>query len=157
MICNEMWQNSGVVDSSGIRFYVTSKPRQYDSGIMELGLEYTNKMAIPPRQNRFLLTGYCVPECTAIVSAHVLHLYRNLKTNRLIFQLRHFGSHSLAKGTNRQFFQYSLLECPSNMIRHIMKNLFFNSSNFSSMRFKRLLPKRPYNNFKSKLNAKSIF
>ena len=58
----------GHVDSSGIRFYVTSQLRQNDAGIMELGLEYTNKMAIPPRQNKFLLKGYCIPECTTVVS-----------------------------------------------------------------------------------------
>lgn len=33
---------------------------------MELGLEYTNKMAIPPRQKLFPLTGYCVKECTDV-------------------------------------------------------------------------------------------
>ena len=37
---------SGIVDSSGIRLYVTQQLRKYDSTIMELELEYTNKMAI---------------------------------------------------------------------------------------------------------------
>ena len=59
----------GAYDSSGIRFYVTSHLRLYDAGIMELGLEYTNKMAIPPHQEKFLLTGYCIEECTAVVCA----------------------------------------------------------------------------------------
>ncbi|WAR30866.1 DOPO-like protein, partial [Mya arenaria] len=49
---------AGKTDTSGIRFYVTPTLRQYDAGIMELGLEYTNKMAIPPRQKLFQLTGY---------------------------------------------------------------------------------------------------
>ena len=35
---------------------------------MELGLEYTGKMAIPPGMAEFQLSGYCVPECTAVVS-----------------------------------------------------------------------------------------
>ncbi|XP_060594958.1 dopamine beta-hydroxylase-like [Ruditapes philippinarum] len=55
---------AGMIDASGIRFYVTSSLRHYDAGIMELGLEYTNKMAIPPRQDNFSLTGYCIAECT---------------------------------------------------------------------------------------------
>ncbi|KAK6194755.1 hypothetical protein SNE40_000322 [Patella caerulea] len=55
---------TGHVDSSGIRFYVSPTLRQYDMGIMELGLEYTDKMAIPPEQSRFLLSGYCIAECT---------------------------------------------------------------------------------------------
>lgn len=61
---------TGVRDSSGIRFRVTRHLRPYDSGIMELGLEYTNKMAIPPGQNAFTLPGYCIPECTSIVSQY---------------------------------------------------------------------------------------
>lgn len=40
----------GNVDSSGIRFIVTKSLRKYDAGVIELGLEYTDKMAIPPRQ-----------------------------------------------------------------------------------------------------------
>lgn len=58
----------GVEDSSGIRFHVTKHLRRYDSGIMELGLEYTNKMAVPPKQAMFTLPGYCIADCTEIVS-----------------------------------------------------------------------------------------
>ncbi|KAK3087538.1 hypothetical protein FSP39_007304 [Pinctada imbricata] len=66
----------GVRDSSGIRFYVSSILRPYDSGIMELGLEYTNKMAIPPRQHLFSLTGYCIPACTRIgLPRHGINVY----------------------------------------------------------------------------------
>ncbi|XP_035825847.1 dopamine beta-hydroxylase-like [Aplysia californica] len=56
----------GRMDTSGIRFYVTSQLRPQEAGIMELGLEYTNKMAIPPGQRRFQLTGYCVHDCTRL-------------------------------------------------------------------------------------------
>lgn len=55
------------IDSSGVRFHLTSKLRKYDGGVMELGLEYTDKMAIPPGQNKFQLAGYCITECTAMV------------------------------------------------------------------------------------------
>jgi dopamine beta-monooxygenase len=55
------------VDSSGIRMWYTSHLRQYDAGVMELGLEYTDKMAIPPGQYSYTLTGYCLPQCTAVV------------------------------------------------------------------------------------------
>lgn len=41
---------SGRIDSSGIRFYMTKTLREFDAGIIELGLEYTDKMAIPPLQ-----------------------------------------------------------------------------------------------------------
>ena len=56
------------VDSSGLRLRYTAKLRQYDAGVIELGLEYTDKMAIPPAQPAYTLTGYCLPECTAVVT-----------------------------------------------------------------------------------------
>lgn len=42
--------------------------RPLDAAVMELGLEYTDKMAIPPGQKEFTLSGYCVSDCTKIVS-----------------------------------------------------------------------------------------
>ncbi|GFY66587.1 dopamine beta-hydroxylase, partial [Trichonephila inaurata madagascariensis] len=56
-----------VIDSSGITLTYTPSLRDHDAGVMELGLEYTNKMAIPPHQPDFTLTGYCVAECTRVV------------------------------------------------------------------------------------------
>lgn len=55
------------VDSSGITFQITGNRRPYNAAIMELGLEYTDKMAIPGGQKAFPLTGYCIPECTGVV------------------------------------------------------------------------------------------
>lgn len=46
---------------------LTKNLRKYDAAIMELGLEYTDKMAIPPGLVAFQLHGYCIPECTQIV------------------------------------------------------------------------------------------
>lgn len=40
----------GNIDSSGIRFILTKSFRKYDAGVIELGLEYTDKMGIPPQQ-----------------------------------------------------------------------------------------------------------
>ncbi|XP_040169352.1 tyramine beta-hydroxylase [Anopheles arabiensis] len=57
---------SGYNDSSGMRINVVSKLRRYDAAIMELGLEYTDKMAIPPEQLAFPLHGYCIAECSKI-------------------------------------------------------------------------------------------
>ncbi|XP_050074506.1 tyramine beta-hydroxylase [Anopheles maculipalpis] len=57
---------SGIIDSSGMRINLISKLRRYDAAIMELGLEYTDKMAIPPGQIAFPLYGYCIAECTKL-------------------------------------------------------------------------------------------
>ncbi|KAH7982557.1 hypothetical protein HPB52_005604 [Rhipicephalus sanguineus] len=54
------------VDSSGITIYYTGELRPFDVGILEIGLEYTDKMAIPPRQPGFHLIGYCISECTRV-------------------------------------------------------------------------------------------
>ncbi|XP_026762021.2 tyramine beta-hydroxylase [Galleria mellonella] len=54
------------VDSSGITIHVTANKRRYDAAIMELGLEYTDKMAIPGGQKAFPLSGYCIPQCTGV-------------------------------------------------------------------------------------------
>jgi dopamine beta-monooxygenase len=49
-----------------MEFWVTEKLRKYDAGVIELGLEYTDKMAIPSYQDNFLLTGVCNTECTSV-------------------------------------------------------------------------------------------
>jgi dopamine beta-monooxygenase len=51
-----------------MRFFVTQNVRQFDAGIIELGLVYSDRMAIPPGMEKFKLDGYCLPECTATVS-----------------------------------------------------------------------------------------
>ncbi|KAK2157256.1 hypothetical protein LSH36_194g01002 [Paralvinella palmiformis] len=56
----------GVIDSSGIKFYVTKNLRKYDAGTLEIGLEYTDKMALPPGLPIWNLIGYCVSECTKV-------------------------------------------------------------------------------------------
>lgn len=56
----------GAVDNSGMRIKFIDKLRKYDAAVMELGLEYTDKMAVPPGQLAFPLSGYCIAECTQI-------------------------------------------------------------------------------------------
>lgn len=59
---------AGQIDSSGMRIKMVSTLRQYDAAVMELGLEYTDKMVIPPGVIGFPLSGYCISECTQVVS-----------------------------------------------------------------------------------------
>lgn len=62
---NNAANRTGLVDSSGLRLRLVDRLRRYDVGIMELGLEYTDKMMIPPGQRAFPLSGYCAGACTA--------------------------------------------------------------------------------------------
>uniref|UniRef100_A0A8C4R5W3 Dopamine beta-hydroxylase n=1 Tax=Eptatretus burgeri TaxID=7764 RepID=A0A8C4R5W3_EPTBU len=54
-----------VSDSSGIRLHVTPQLRKYDAGIMEIGIVYSPRQAIPPSQAVFTLSGYCPSSCTS--------------------------------------------------------------------------------------------
>lgn len=83
----------GLIDHSGMRIKMVSKLRKYDAAIMELGLEYTDKMAIPPGVLGFPLSGYCIAECTQTVgnlwllpsSSHFLHLSLSLFLSIILF------------------------------------------------------------------------
>ncbi|XP_014250928.1 dopamine beta-hydroxylase [Cimex lectularius] len=59
------------VDNSGLRIFLTRNLRKYNAGVIELGLEYIDKMAIPPQQDEFTLSGYCIAECTAVALPQV--------------------------------------------------------------------------------------
>ncbi|XP_074032837.1 tyramine beta hydroxylase isoform X2 [Leptinotarsa decemlineata] len=63
---NNPERRGDLIDSSGIRFHVSKELKQMDAGVIELGLEYTDKMAIPPGQESFSLIGYCTSACTAM-------------------------------------------------------------------------------------------
>lgn len=66
----------GSVDSSGISFVLTKSLRKHDAGVIELGLEYTDKMAIPPRQEAFTLSGHCIQECTGVgLPQYGIHIF----------------------------------------------------------------------------------
>lgn len=63
-------RRSNIIDSSGIRIFFQGgfgeRLRQYDAGIMEIGLEYNAKNSIPPQEDEFHLHGYCLSECTSV-------------------------------------------------------------------------------------------
>jgi dopamine beta-monooxygenase len=50
-----------------MQIHYTSQLRQYDAGIIEVGLEYTPKTALPPRMESVFVRGDCIQECTAVV------------------------------------------------------------------------------------------
>ncbi|XP_066295664.1 dopamine beta-hydroxylase-like [Branchiostoma lanceolatum] len=62
---NNPQRRNDIVDSSGVRFHYTPTLRRHDAGIMELGLRYLPSMAIPPRQDGYVITGYCPAKCTS--------------------------------------------------------------------------------------------
>lgn len=63
---NNPESKSDWIDSSGIKLVYTDKLRANDVGVLEIGLEYTDKNSIPPNEAGFDVTGYCVSECTRV-------------------------------------------------------------------------------------------
>ncbi|XP_017850836.1 tyramine beta-hydroxylase [Drosophila busckii] len=96
---------AGLVDSSGFRIKLSKTLRQYDAGVMELGLEYTDKMAIPPGQLAFPLSGYCVADCTRAALPHSgiiifgSQLHTHLRGVRVL--TRHFRGEQELREVNR--------------------------------------------------------
>ena len=60
--------NTGVVDSSGVRIYYTDQAPQQIAGILPVGHSVVGHMIIPPRVERYTVTGYCSKRCTNTVS-----------------------------------------------------------------------------------------
>lgn len=56
----------GAIDNSGMRLKFVDKLRKFDSGVLEFGQEYIDKMAIPPGELAFPWMGYCTAECTKL-------------------------------------------------------------------------------------------
>ena len=56
----------GRVDSSGVRIYYTNKLRQYDSGVVAVGVGVNQWHIIPPDQKEWMSVGYCTAKCTNV-------------------------------------------------------------------------------------------
>eukprot|EP00058_Branchiostoma_floridae_P016323 XP_002601811.1 hypothetical protein BRAFLDRAFT_279157 [Branchiostoma floridae] len=54
---------NNVYDNSGIRFYYTPDVRQYDAGILEVGIQVNQDHAIPPQADTYDSAAYCYKEC----------------------------------------------------------------------------------------------
>ena len=59
---------SGTVDSSGMRLWYTSTPREHEAGIVDVGHFVTEEQIIPPNSKNFTTTGVMLGDCTNQVS-----------------------------------------------------------------------------------------
>ncbi|KAH8298583.1 hypothetical protein KR018_001740 [Drosophila ironensis] len=102
---NNPEKQAGLVDNSGFRIKMSKQLRQYDAAVMELGLEYSDKMAIPPGQTAFPLSGYCVADCTraALPATGIIifgsQLHTHLRGVRVL--TRHFRGEQELREVNR--------------------------------------------------------
>ena len=63
---------TGIIDSSGLRFYFTDEPPQQNAGIMIVGQPFVGHMIVPPRVERYTVAGHCQQKCTDAVSTLIL-------------------------------------------------------------------------------------
>ena len=69
----------GTIDSSGMRLWYTSTPRQYDAGIFSVGHSVHSNHVIPPNSKNFISTGLLTEECSKTVRIMNIRLeYLNL-------------------------------------------------------------------------------
>lgn len=59
---------TGLIDSSGLRFFHTTDIRNYDAGVIEAGLWVSLFHTIPPGMPEFRSEGHCTLECLEEVS-----------------------------------------------------------------------------------------
>ena len=63
---------TGIIDSSGIRFYFTAEPPQQNAGIITVGQPFMGHMIVPPHVERYTVAGHCQQKCTNAVSTLIL-------------------------------------------------------------------------------------
>ncbi|CAL8069880.1 unnamed protein product [Orchesella dallaii] len=118
---NNPGKRADYVDSSGMEFWVTDKLRAHDAGVIELGLEYSDKMAIPPKQTRFQLTGVCNRECTSVsfprdgITIFASQLHTHLTGARVV--TRHFRP-SLRPGNVDGFIELPFMNWDNHYSTH---------------------------------------
>ncbi|KMQ96820.1 moxd1-like protein 1 protein [Lasius niger] len=53
-----------VIDSSGVRLYLTPNLRPQEAGILVAGVAVSPLHLVPPKQKEYATAGYCTPHCT---------------------------------------------------------------------------------------------
>lgn len=64
-----------VIDSSGIRLYLTPKLRPQEAGILVTGVAVSPLHMIPPQQKEYITAGYCTSHCTNTVISEFQDLF----------------------------------------------------------------------------------
>ena len=67
---------TGVVDSSGMRYYYTTEEPEHLTGSLTIGHNVDPDMLIPPRARNYTVTSICPMDCTSVS----IHILPNLET-----------------------------------------------------------------------------
>ncbi|XP_050098172.1 MOXD1 homolog 2-like [Anopheles aquasalis] len=67
---SDMMMEQQMVDNSGLKLFYTRKLRQYDAGVLSVGLDPNWRHIIPPGQDRVVSEGHCIGGCTQRAFPH---------------------------------------------------------------------------------------
>ncbi|KAH9508850.1 DBH-like monooxygenase protein 1 [Bulinus truncatus] len=69
-------KKSGIVDSSGLRLYLTPNVRKYDAASLVIGANYNKYLMVPPLAQNFVYRAYCDASCTnRALKSHDIHIF----------------------------------------------------------------------------------
>ena len=69
MMCVKYIFTTGIVDSSGVRFFYTDQPPEQKAAFLPIGHHVIGHMIVPPHVERYTVNGYCSQICTNAVSS----------------------------------------------------------------------------------------
>ena len=59
---------TGIFDSSGVRFFYTDQSPEQKAAFVAVGHQVVGHMIVPPRVERYTVSGHCSQRCTNAVS-----------------------------------------------------------------------------------------
>ncbi|CAI8042465.1 DBH-like monooxygenase protein 1 homolog, partial [Geodia barretti] len=87
----------GTVDSSGMRLWYTSTPREHEAGVLQVGHFVTEYHIIPPNSENFTTTGIVFDDCTnEFFPQEGIHVFANA-----------LHTHEVGHGLNLQHIRYN--------------------------------------------------
>ncbi|GFU27092.1 DBH-like monooxygenase protein 1 [Trichonephila clavipes] len=82
----------GIVDNSGFRIYYTPKLRKYDAGTLMIGSTVSSRVIVPPKQEKYIVTGHSNPKCLDPFTTPMLLVERStLKNLKIASTLEKFA------------------------------------------------------------------
>ena len=70
--------DSGIIDNSGILWYITDNLRTHDAGVFILGHSVGDSIMIPPQTESYLVPGLCPGECTKLLFQEPIYVFASL-------------------------------------------------------------------------------
>ena len=70
--------DAGIIDDSGLIWYITDNLRTYDAGVFTLGHQIGDGIMVPPQTESYLIPAYCPGECTELLFHEPINVFATL-------------------------------------------------------------------------------